>query len=168
MKKFLLFVSFIILIILIIFIFSFKLFSVSGISMEPTLKDGDKIIVFKVAYLSGEPQRGDIILLKAEDKIWVKRIVGLPEEKIEIKDGEIKINDKILYESYLKEIHTYGDQRVFLGKEQFFVLGDNRAPNESVDSRIFGPISKKSVLGKAIGIYSPKLKIFKPPLYKIE
>jgi len=97
----------------------------------------------------------------------VKRIVGLPGEQIEIKDGKISINAKILYESYIKEIHTYGDQRVFLSDNQYYVLGDNREPNQSIDSRILGPISKKSILGKVVANFTPSFKLLKPQLYRL-
>lgn len=146
---------------------SLTYFAVSGTSMEPTFKDGDKILVFKSAYLFGKPQRGDLILLRADNKTWVKRIVALPGEQIEIKDGKVSINGKVLQESYIKEIHTYGDQRVFLADDQYYVLGDNREPNQSIDSRILGPIIKKAVLGKVIANLTPNFRFLKPQLYKL-
>lgn len=168
MKKFfkiflIVFITFIIIVPLV----SLTYFSVSGASMEPTLKDGDKILVFKFAYSFGNPKRGNLILLKADNKTWVKRIIALPGEQIEIKDGKVSIDNKVLQESYIKEIHTYGDQRVFLADNQYYVLGDNREPNQSIDSRIFGPISKKAVLGKAVINFTPNFKILKPQLYKL-
>jgi signal peptidase I len=135
--------------------------------MEPTFKNGDKILIFKYAYRFSEPQRGDIVLVKAEDKVFVKRIIALPGEKIEIADGKVKINDEILYESYVKEIHTYGDQRVFLQDKQYFVLGDNREPNKSIDSRELGPITRKNILGKVIATFSPEFKLLKKQLFKL-
>jgi len=160
---------FLILVILgfLILVISFKMFTVSGGSMEPTLKDGEKILTNKLAYLFSKPQRGDLVLVNAEEKTWVKRIVGLPGEQIEIKDGSIKINDKVLYESYIKEIHTYGDQRVFLDKGQFYVLGDNREPNQSTDSRILGPVSSKNILGKVIALISPNFKLLGKQNYQL-
>lgn len=157
----------IILIILAIPFFIFSISAVSGNSMEPTLKDGDKILVYKWAYQFKKPQRGDLILLKAEDKIWVKRIVGLPGETIEIKDGKVNINEKTLIESYVKEIHTYGDQRVVLLDNQYYVLGDNREPNQSIDSRIMGPITGKNILGKVIATFSPKFKFLNKQLFQL-
>lgn len=142
------------------------MFVVSGNSMEPTLNDGEKILVNKLAYLFSKPQRGDLVLVNAEGKTWVKRIVGLPDEQIEIKDGGIKINNKILYESYIKEIHTYGDQRTFLAPGQFYVLGDNREPNQSVDSRILGPVSLKNILGKVVVQMSPNFKFLRKVNYQ--
>lgn len=167
MKKILIILSILVVVVILTLTLSFKVFSVSGMSMEPTLKDGEQILVFKFAYNFSKTERGDLILVKAEDKTWVKRIVGLPREQIEIKDGKIKINDKVLLESYIKEIHTYGDQRVILGENQFYVLGDNREPNQSIDSRIFGPISKKSILGKVIARISPNFKFLKKQAYQL-
>ena len=167
MKKVLVVFLILIIIALLVLVFSFTIFSVSGASMEPTLKDGEKILVFKLAYNFSKLGRGDLILLKADNKIWVKRIVGLPGEQVEIKDGKVKINGKVLLESYVKEIHTYGDQRVILVENQFYVLGDNREPNQSIDSRIFGPISKKSILGKVVARFSPNFKFFKKQTYQL-
>ncbi len=91
----------------------------------------------------------------------------MPGEKVEIKGGKIKIDEKELYESYLKEIHTYGDQRVFLDENQYYILGDNREPNQSVDSRILGPITKKSILGKVIAILSPEFKFIRRQAFQL-
>lgn len=168
MKKTILILISIILVVFIILFFSFSTFKVSGESMEPTLVNGNNILISKLAYSFGKPERGDLILLKAEDKTWVKRIVGLPGEQVEVKDGSVKINDKILLESYIKEIHTYGDQRVILTDNQYYVLGDNREPNQSTDSRILGPITRKNILGKVIATLSPKLKFLSKQLYQLQ
>lgn len=166
MKKFLIIIGILLILVSAFAFFSFSTFVVAGGSMEPSLKDGDKILVFKTAYLFSKPERGNLILANLDNKTMVKRIVGLPGETIEVKDGKIKINDKILYESYIKEIQTYGDQRVILLDNQYYLLGDNREPNQSTDSRIYGPISKKNIRGKVIANFSPNFKILKNQLYQ--
>lgn len=169
MKKIITIISVSIFLLIFLFVFlSVKIFSVSGNSMDPTLKSGDKILVFTKAYILEKPKRGDLILLEAENKEWVKRIVGLPGELIEISDSKVKINNKPIFESYINSLHTYGNQRFFLDNDQYYVLGDNRQPNESIDSRILGPISKESIKGKVIGVYSPNFKLLKKQIYDFE
>ena len=167
MKKLFIIIGVLLILIFISLFFSFKMFLVSGNSMEPSLEDGNKILIFKTAYFFSEIERGDIVLANVENKTIVKRIVALPGEKVEIKGGKIKIDEKELYESYLKEIHTYGDQRVFLDENQYYILGDNREPNQSVDSRILGPITKKSILGKVIAILSPEFKFIRRQAFQL-
>lgn len=129
---------------------------VSGSSMENTLSDGDNLIVDKISYRFQDPERYDIIIFPykyEEDTYYIKRIIGLPGEHVRIDDsGNIYINEKVLKESYGREvIQDPGIARdeITLGEGEYFVLGDNR--NNSSDSRdpSVGIIQKKDIIGRA-------------------
>ena len=134
-------------------------------SMEPTLATQDKILINKVIYKIKEPQRGDIIAFKnsPEDhaSIHIKRVIGLPGEKIQIKDGQILINGKTYMEKKdFPQMSNGGlaEQTITLGKDEYFVLGDNR--NNSEDSRYgdVGNVKKKYIVGKLWFVISPRSK----------
>jgi signal peptidase I len=144
-------------------------FIVSGSSMLPTFENGDYLIVDEISYKFNEPQRGDIIIFRFPafpTKFLIKRVIGLPNEKIEIRNNIIKIynNDlpegKVLKEDYLKRTPKMKDLTVVLGKDEYFVLGDNR--EKSSDSRIWGGVDKRLIIGRAlIRLWPPtKLKVF--------
>lgn len=129
---------------------------VSGSSMENTLSDGDNLIVDKISYRFHDPERYDIIIFPykyEEDTYYIKRIIGLPGEHVRIDDsGNIYINEKVLKESYGREvIQDPGIARdeITLGEGEYFVLGDNR--NNSSDSRdpSVGIIQQKDIIGRA-------------------
>lgn len=140
---------------------------VVGSSMESTLSDGDNLIVDKITYRFKNPERYDIIVfpfLYEKNTYYIKRIIGLPGETVRIDDnGVIYINDKELTEYYGREIIAdpgiAGDE-ITLGRDEYFVMGDNR--NNSTDSRdpSVGNIHKKDILGRAW------LRIW--PLYEFE
>ncbi len=125
-------------------------------SMEPTLFENHYLIVSKLAYKTGEMQRGDIIVFESEletedgdKKLLIKRIVGLPGETVTISNGEVYIDGQILEEDYLKDGITPGEITDCLVPEgQLFVMGDNRAV--SIDSRELGCIDADTVMGKAV------------------
>ena len=130
--------------------------SVSGSSMEPTLHHGDQLIMDKLTYHFSEPERFDIIVFPfqyAENTYYVKRIIGLPGETVQIDaEGNIYINGELLEEDYgLETILFPGDaaEPVTLGEDEYFVLGDNR--NNSSDSRdpSVGNIHRRDIIGKA-------------------
>ena len=129
---------------------------VSGSSMEPTLSDGDNLIVDKISYRIHDPQRFDIIIFPyqyQENTYYIKRIIGLPGETVYINDaGEIYINGKLLEEDYgLDTIQNPGlaSEPITLGEDEYFVMGDNR--NNSTDSRFasVGEIRRQNIIGKA-------------------
>ncbi len=129
---------------------------VKGSSMYDTLEDGDSLLVDKISYRFKDPQRFDIIVFPfqyAEDTFYIKRIIGLPGEKVRIDgEGNIYINGEILEENYGTEVIKepgIAVNEITLGKDEYFVLGDNR--NNSTDSRfdIVGNIHKKNIVGKA-------------------
>ncbi len=130
---------------------------VKGYSMYPTIEPNNYLIVNKVPYILGEPSYRDIIVFKTniytdagEEKELIKRIVGLEGDKIEIKDGQVYLNDEIIYEEYLDPNINSGNMEAIIVPEGcVFVMGDNR-PN-SLDSRdpAVGMIQKESILGRA-------------------
>lgn len=131
---------------------------VDGASMEPTLSDGDNLIVDKLTYRFRDPERFDIIVFPfkyKEKTYYIKRIIGLPGETVQIKEnGDIYINGELLTESYGREIIKAENigralEPIVLGEDEYFVMGDNR--NNSSDSRteIVGNIKREDILGRA-------------------
>ena len=152
MKKHLSDLKFIIIAILIaLFIktFLFNTVKVQQTSMYPTLKPNDIILSSSLYRFKGDFKRGDIIIFKSvnENKLLIKRIIGLPGEVVEFYDGTIYIDGKELDEKYFDEKpYTLSNTNKFVLKDnELFVLGDNRTPNGSMDSRAFGPINIKSI-----------------------
>jgi len=134
--------------------FIFQPFFVQGMSMEPNFHNGDYLIVDEITYRFMDPQRGEVVVFKypkSPTQRYIKRIIGLPEETINIKEGQISIINQngtwILDESdYLLEAYTGGEIKVSLSKDEYFVLGDNRA--FSSDSRRWGALSREFIVGK--------------------
>jgi len=128
---------------------------VDGFSMIPTLQDGEFMLVNRMAYRVGEPDRGDIIVFRSitePGKELVKRIIGLPGDRVEVRDGEVWVNGQALDEPYIAAAPRYtGMWEVPEGS--LFVLGDNR--NDSSDSHQWGMLPVKNIIGKAILIYWP-------------
>jgi signal peptidase I len=128
---------------------------VDGGSMMPTLTNGELVIVNKLVYHLGEPERGDIIVFYFPvdpSQEFIKRVIGLPGDQVSIHKGAININGQRLDEPYLSVNTSYdGDWTVAEG--QLFVLGDNR--NNSLDSHNWGTVPMDYVIGKALFIYWP-------------
>ncbi|MBI5037751.1 MAG: signal peptidase I [Candidatus Kerfeldbacteria bacterium] len=137
--------------------FLFQPFYVRGASMEPNFHDNEYLIIDEITYRFTEPQRGEIVVVrdpKNHAEFLIKRIIGLPGETIQVIEGNVYIYNqenpegKILSEPYLfSHIVTTHDQRVEVGSDEYFVMGDNRPV--SLDSRSFGPILKKNIVGRA-------------------
>lgn len=127
---------------------------VKGSSMETTLSDKDRLILEKLSYRFGEPERYDIVVFRPyeEDKelYYIKRIIGLPGEKIQIIDDNIYINDVLLEEDYgyePMEDPGVAEVAIILGEDEYFVLGDNR--NHTTDSRYeVGNVKKDAIIGR--------------------
>lgn len=136
-------------------------FIVDGISMEPNFHTGQAVVVNELAYLAQGPQRGDAVILRfpgdPDHKKYIKRIIGLPGEKVEIKDNAIYINNHKLYETYIPDDYLTEPAQyknpVTLGLNDYFVVGDNR--ENSNDSRYWGPAEKRFLIGKASFIFWP-------------
>lgn len=145
--------------------FWFTVFFVDGLSMYPTMKDKELVVLQKSVYANGEPQRGDIVAVKypgdPDHKRYVKRVIGLPGEKISIKDGSVYINDRLITEKYIEKGVLTGlignSGGVWnLTKDSYFLMGDNRPGSN--DSRYFGPVEKRFISGRASAIIYPRSK----------
>lgn len=132
--------------------FIFDIIGVSETSMLPNIHDGDRIVAEKISLYTRNINRGDIFILDPGIKghgLYIKRIVGLPGERLEIKDGKVYINGKQLKEDYLAPgTYTEGNFDLIVPQNEVFVLGDNREVSE--DSRYLGPIPVKNLKGRAV------------------
>lgn len=119
---------------------------VNGNSMDDTLKDKDIMILNEFTYYFNDIERCDIVVVKEKGELLIKRVIGLPGEEIECVDGSIYINNRELTETYISG-STMDFEKVKLGKDEYFVLGDNR--EVSLDSRVYGAYKRKDIKGKA-------------------
>ena len=128
---------------------------VYNVSMQPTLHEGNLLVVNKLAYKLGEPKRGDIIIFHYQGTLtedYIKRVIGLPGDTIDIGGGVVRVNGQAITEPYIAELPGYtGTWKVPEG--ELFVLGDNR--NRSSDSHDWGFVKQEWVVGKAILVYWP-------------
>lgn len=157
--------------------FLFKPFYVKGASMEPNFYDHEYLIVDELSYRLRTPERGEVIVFEYPDQpseYFLKRIVGLPGERVKISNGHVVVYNKAhpegvtLDESYLpSDLPTAGDNVYTVSDNQYFVMGDNR-PN-SFDSRRFGPVDKKYIVGRAWfrGWPFTRVKAFTTPSFNI-
>src|SRR5512136_311146 len=130
---------------------------VYGQSMEPNLHDNERVILDKVSYRIGEPAREDIVVFPVEGEPLplIKRVIGLPGETVEIRDGRVLIDGVVLREPYASG-PTFGSMgSVRVPPDTVFVMGDNRAPGGSLDSRRLGPIPFVKIRGRARLAYWP-------------
>lgn len=152
----------------------FQPFFVRGQSMDPNFENGDYLIIDEISYRLREPVRGEVIVFKFPhdtSQRFIKRIIGLPGETIEVKDGQIKIYKegsevKILNESkYLDNLMTLGNVKIELSGNEYFVMGDNR--DFSYDSRRFGAVEEDYIIGKVVFRAWPfeSVSLFEKPIY---
>lgn len=128
---------------------------VENISMEPTLVPGEFLVVNKFAYKTSEIKRGDIIVFHYPmnpDEDYIKRVIGVPGDKISISDGQVLVNGFVLNEPYIAAPPAKGGEWL-VPENAVFVLGDNR--NESSDSRDWGFVPDDFIIGKALLVYWP-------------
>ncbi len=147
-------------------------FFVLGASMEPTFQNGDYLIINELSYLTGKPSRGDVVVFQYPNNpreceslayqfthskncpYYIKRVIALPGESIVLNDQGVFIKNGenpdgfFLKEEYLPNKETYGNTTTALGNSEYFVMGDNRG--HSSDSRVWGPLERKYMVGKVL------------------
>lgn len=136
--------------------FLIKPFYVNGASMEPNFFNHEYLIIDEISYRFNEPKRGEVVVFRNpedEKQYFIKRVVGLPGERVVVKDGQVQIFNNLapagitLNEDYLPaDLATGGQADVTLAPDEFFVLGDNR--RASLDSRRFGPLPRREIVGR--------------------
>ena len=129
-------------------------------SMEPNFQDGECIMVNKVSYRSSGPQRGEVIIFDppfSSEYPYIKRVIGLPGETVEIKDGKVSINGTALEEEYIMAPPSYKMPAQEVPETEYFVLGDNR--NNSNDSHNNWTVPRDNIIGKAWFTYWPPSKL---------
>jgi signal peptidase I len=131
--------------------FGFQVARVDGLSMAPTLEDHDRLIVNKLVYEIGDPRPGDIVMLYYPvnpEKMFVKRVIAQEGDSVRIVDGHVYVNDLPLHDDYVpEEFRSHDDWGPTIVQQgYYFVMGDNR--NNSSDSRSWGPVPKKYIVGK--------------------
>lgn len=143
-------------------------FRIEGSSMMPTMQEGEYVLINKLAYYLDQPQRGDIIVLhypRDPSRDFIKRVIGVPGDVIEVRDQQVIVNDTILNEPYISADPTYSG-RWTVPDEQYFVLGDNR--NNSSDSHTWEFLPEELVVGKGWVIYWPFDHVERVPHYSHE
>lgn len=142
--------------------FLFQPFVVEGQSMEPNFFNEEYLLVNRMTYRIGDPQRGDVIVFQAPSNPeydYIKRVIGLPGETVKVEDNNIYINNELLDENYTNQTNStiFEDTKnykleVTLDDDEYFVLGDNR--DHSSDSRDWGTLPKNNIIGKAwVSVY---------------
>ena len=131
--------------------FGFALYRVEGESMTPSLRNGEYLLVRRLRYRKRKPARGDVVVVAISGRSRLKRIVGLPGERITFTDGMLLVNGDKLTEPYLRGLPPYlglEHSEFVLDGEEYFVMGDNRA--HSTDSRHYGPVRRAQIEGRAV------------------
>jgi signal peptidase I len=135
-------------------------FVVDGDSMLPTFHTGQYLIISRVDYLLGEPERGDVVVFHyplAPENDFIKRVIGLPGETVALLDGQVFVDDVRLDEPYIREAcapSSCPNAAWLVGPNQYFMMGDNR--NESRDSRAFGAVERRFIVGEVLLRYWPR------------
>jgi signal peptidase I len=147
---------------LIVYLLILRPHKIKGASMSPNFPDGEYLLTEKISYYLNDPKRGDVVVFKppvSEDE-YIKRVIGMPGDKVSIRSGYIYLNGKMLEEDYIDEsVITSGgafladNQEYIVPEGMYFVVGDNR-PHSS-DSRAWGPVTKQVMTGRAWVIYWP-------------
>jgi signal peptidase I len=157
---------------LIVYLFVMQPHQVNGKSMYPSFDDGEYLLTDKISYKMGEPGRGDVVVFKAPEASqcpegtgcdFIKRIIGLPGESIQVSNNQLYVNGVVLSESYLSpEVITQAgaytaNGTVNVPEGAYFVVGDNRS--HSSDSRTWGPVPMDKIVGKVFFRYWPPNKV---------
>ena len=142
---------------LLIKIFIFSPIKVNGDSMVPTLNDGDIMILNEIGYRFNGVERFDIVVAKVDGERYIKRIIGLPGEKLEYRNNELYIDDKLVVENFKHgDTEDFNIEEIGLDKipeNSYFIIGDNRG--NSKDSRVIGAVHKSKIMGKTKLIVFP-------------
>ena len=135
--------------------FVVQLADVNGDSMQPTLQDGQLLLVSKTHRATNDYNRGDIVIFKEGNRFLIKRIIALPNETVQIIDNDIYINDKKINDFVDVQMDNVGvlSEKITLKDDEYICLGDNR--NNSADSREFGPVKQSNMVGKVIFRFLP-------------
>jgi signal peptidase I len=136
--------------------FLFENYRVVGRSMDPTLEDNQFLVVSKLGYRLHDPQRGDIIVFRDPHdgtRKLIKRLIGLPGDTLEIRQGQVVINGQVLDELYVHYPGRYSIAPTLIPDNEYYMLGDNR--NNSSDSHNWGTLSRQEIVGKAWLTYWP-------------
>lgn len=132
-------------------------FIVVGISMKPSLENGQRILVSKATYYLHEPERGDILVFQPPEnnqEDYIKRVIALPGDTVEIKENRVYVNGSQLEEDYIKSSPSYTMLEMTIPENRYFVLGDNR--NNSNDSHNGWVVPRENIVGKAwLSIWPP-------------
>ncbi len=151
-------------------------FYVKGASMEPNFYDHEYLIIDELSYRFHHPERGQIIVFRYPrdpSQFFIKRVIGLPGETVEVSNNQVIIsntdhpNGVALQEPYIGERPTNGKERITLGEDEYWVMGDNR--DESMDSRSFGAVRRSAIVGRVWvrGLPLSRLGTFELPDYKL-
>ncbi|MCL5116583.1 MAG: signal peptidase I [Firmicutes bacterium] len=136
--------------------FVFESYQVQGTSMKPTLENGDRVLVNKLAFVFGKPKTGEIVVFKSPvnpSQDWIKRVIGVPGDTVSVKNNVVYINGKRYPEPFLKYRHSIPVAPRYVPKGYLWVEGDNRPV--SYDSRYFGLLPEKNLRGQAFVIWWP-------------
>ena len=129
---------------------------VSGLSMEPEIASGEFVVINTIAFRLANPKRGDIVTFRHDEgtpEVFIKRIVGLPGDRVRVDRGVVFLNGSALSEPYVRFRDDRSFPEVTVPAGSVYVMGDNRANSE--DSRVFGPVPYDSISGKAFGAIWP-------------
>lgn len=137
-----------------------------SVSMQPGLYENEYLFTDNLAYATTTPRRGDIILFNLSDgQTYIKRVIGLPGETLEIRDGKVLIDGVELNEPYVNGSAVIDSSAKKIATRHYFVMGDNRA--NSRDSRSYGPIDQADIIGRAVFVYAPaeRMRLISRPKY---
>lgn len=139
-------------------------FIVQGNSMVPSFHHGEYLIIDEFSYHFRKPERGEVVVFRyprQTSQFFIKRVIGLPGDRIDIKSGSVWVNGDALDEAYLFPLHaTVPDASAVLGVDEYFVLGDNR--EASSDSRVWGNLNERFIVGKTLLRLWPLTRIGMP------
>jgi signal peptidase I len=146
-----------------LFLASTRAYRMPSSSMDPTIESGDRLVANMRAYKNKDPMRGDLVVFAYppdETVTYIKRVIGLPKEKVEVIGRVVHVNEQPLHEEYTKFIDPGSGKEhwgpYYLKCDEYLVLGDNR--DNSQDSRYWGPVKRRQILGQASYLYWPSNK----------